>query len=426
MKIMRTILTFAFLYSCLFLYGQDTVRLATCYEKAILFYPVARDKKLNEQLSDLKIKNITTSWYPQLSLGAQATYQSDVTHVSIPPLGPGLAITIPEPRKDQYKMTLDINQTIYDGGYSKSQKALEAASQLTESQQVEIELYQLKDRINGVFFSISLIDANIKLILSAKQSIDEKLNSVESAVRNGTMTNPDKDVLLAESLKFEEKLFELNEDRQTMIKNLSELTGEKYSAGQKFVFPDVVIPDTTSATRPEMQLYDLQMRKLDASIKVIDSRTLPRMSVFSQLGYGNPGLNMLSDKFASYGIIGASIKWNFWDWNSGKRDKEALLIQKDIIADKKSVFELNRNIALKSELSSIQKFQKSFEMNTRLVELRKNITHSSASRLSSGSITSSDYVSDLNSQVQAELNLELSRISLIQSVINFANISGEK
>jgi outer membrane protein TolC len=424
MKIMRAILIFALFFIFPFLYGQDTVRLVSCYEKAIQYYPVSRDKKLNEHLSELKIKNFTAAWYPQLSLGAQASYQSDVTHLDVTLPFPG--VTFPLPPKDQYKLTLDINQTIYDGGFAKSQKALENASQLTESQQVEIELYQLKDRINGVYFSIALIDANARLIQSAKQSIDEKIKSVESAVRNGVLTNPDKDILLAESLKFEEKLFELNEDRENAIRSLSELTGEKYRSSQRFELPALLIPDTSAGIRPEMQLYDLQMKRVDANIKVIDTRTLPRMSFFSQVGYGNPGLNMLSDKFAGYYILGASIKWNFWDWNSSKRDKEVLQIQKDIIADKKSVFELNRSITLKTELSKIQKFQKSVDMNVRLVDLRKNITHSSSTRLSSGTITSSDYIADLNAQVQAELNLELSKIALIQCVVNYTNIRGEK
>jgi outer membrane protein TolC len=190
--------------------------------------------------------------------------------------------------------------------------------------------------------------------------------------------------------------------------------------------PVLLIPDTSGGLRPEMQLYDLQMKKIDASIKLIDSRTLPRMSFFSQLGYGNPGLNMLSDKFAGYYILGASIRWSFWDWNSSKRDKEVLQIQKDIIADKKSVFELNRSIALKTELSRIQKFQRSVNMNVRLVDLRKNITQSSSSKLNTGTITSSDYIADLNAEVQAELNLELSRIVFIQSVVNYNNIRGDK
>lgn len=404
------------------LFGQDTVKLAACYEKAIQNYPVARDKQLNEKLAELHLKNIDATWLPQLSLGGQATYQSDVTHVSLSMPG----ITIPEARKDQYKVTLDINQTLYDGGLAKSQRALESSSQLTESQQVEIELYQLKDRINAVYFSIIMVDSNIKLIQSAKQSVDEKIKSLESAVRNGTMISPDKDVFVAESLKYEEKLFELNEDRATGLKNLAELTGEKYRDSQKFELPALSIPDTTAGSRPESVLYDLQMKKLDASIKVIDSKNLPHMFLFSTVGYGNPALNMLADKFSTYGIVGAGLKWTFWDWNTSRRDKEALLIQKDMLADKKSVFEMNKSISLKSEYSKIQKFQRSLDLNKKLVDLRRNITSSSASKLSAGTIISSDYIADLNAQVQAEINLELSKISLIQSLINYSIIKGEK
>src|SRR5664279_2118192 len=113
MKIMRALLILAFSCFFPFLHGQDTVRLANCYDKAIQYYPVSRDKNLNEQLSQLRIRNFNASWYPQLSLSAQASYQSDVTHIDLSNV-PNLPFTIPIPAKDQYKMTFDINQTIYE------------------------------------------------------------------------------------------------------------------------------------------------------------------------------------------------------------------------------------------------------------------------------------------------------------------------
>jgi outer membrane protein TolC len=408
---------------CTAIYGQDSISLISCYQKALENYPVFRDKMLNKQASDLRLKNVNAGWYPQFSLSAQSTYQSDVPHIiSDKPL----PFTMPSAPKDQYKIALDLSQTIFDGGYAKSQKVLENASLLTDVQQVEIELYQLKDRINGIYFSILLLGENEKLLVSTKQTIDDKLKTLESALRNGLLTNADKDVLVAESLKLDQTIFELCQDRANALEMLSELTGQKYSDSQIFQVPRFEFPDTSAAIRPEQVFYNLQMQKIDASMQLAGSKMMPRLGLFSQLGYGNPGLNMLNDKFSTYYIIGASLKWTFWDWNSTKREKEVLKIQKDMVADKKGVFELNRSIALKNELSRIKKFRKSTEMNSQLVELRKGITRVASSRLSAGTLTSTDYLNELNAQVQAQLNLEISQISLVQSQVNYLNIRGEK
>ena len=404
--------------------SQDTVSLYTCYSKAREHYPATRDKILYQESSDLRLRNIANTWFPQFTLGAQSSYQSDVTHISVALPLPG--VSFPTPGKDQYKLSLDVSQTLYDGSLSKRQKELERTSNLSDIQQLEVELYQLKDRVNSVYFSVLLLTENEKLLRTARQTIEEKRKSLESAVKNGVSTQSDLDVLDAELLKMDDKIFAASQDRMTAIDILNELTGEKFNYEKTFLMPAPPVPDTTAGIRPEQVLYDLQMQKIDKSIRVTGSRTLPRIALFTQVGYANPALNMLSNKFDTYYIIGATLKWNFWDWHATKRDKEVLGIQKDLVADRKSVFELNRDISLRTESARMNKFKKSVELNEKEVRLRKNIAETSSFRLSSGVITATDYLNDLNAQLQAELNLEINQASLIQSVINYQNIKGEK
>ncbi len=404
--------------------SQDTVSLYTCYSKAREHYPATRDKILYQESSDLRLRSIANTWFPQFTLGAQSSYQSDVTHISVALPFPG--VSFPTPGRDQYKLSLDMSQTLYDGSLSKRQKELERTSNLTDMQQLEVELYQLKDRVNNVYFSVLLLTENEKLLRTARQTIEEKRKSLESAVRNGVSTQSDLDVLDAELLKMDDKIFAAGQDRMTAIDILNMLTGENFNYEKTFLVPAPPAPDTIAGIRPEQVLYDLQMQKIDKSIQVAGSRTLPRIALFTQVGYANPALNMLSNKFDTYYIIGATLKWNFWDWHATKRDKEVLGIQKDLVADRKSVFELNRDISMRTEFARMNKFRKSVELNEKEVLLRKNIAETSSSRLSLGVITATDYLNDLNARLQAELNLEINQASLIQSVINYQNIKGEK
>jgi hypothetical protein len=114
-----------------FSYSQkSTLSLEYCYEQAIRSYPLSKQKELLNSKSNLKIANLKKNFLPEINLNSQATYQSEVTEISISmpeitlPTNPPTPINIPDPDtpelpKDQYKLTLDINQLIYDGGLTK-------------------------------------------------------------------------------------------------------------------------------------------------------------------------------------------------------------------------------------------------------------------------------------------------------------------
>ena len=50
-------------------------------------YPLVKQAALLNQSAQLNIENIKRALYPQLSINGQATYQSDVTSISLPIAG---------------------------------------------------------------------------------------------------------------------------------------------------------------------------------------------------------------------------------------------------------------------------------------------------------------------------------------------------
>ncbi len=102
----------------------QTVTLDECQRLAQENYPLIKQYDLMRQTTDYSVSNISKGWLPQISAMAQASYQSDV-------------MTLPDPlqamlgqqgydvkglRKNQYRIGIDLNQTIYDGGLISEQK----------------------------------------------------------------------------------------------------------------------------------------------------------------------------------------------------------------------------------------------------------------------------------------------------------------
>jgi len=136
----KGILIFTLLFSGM-LYGQlpDTLSLDQCHQMAISRHPAAMQTGLLNSASELEQKKLNANYLPQVQINGQASYQSDVPQVDVeippfyipPPIDMQISPTpleTPIPPKDQYKVTMDVYQVIYDGGMTVKRKELEIAN----------------------------------------------------------------------------------------------------------------------------------------------------------------------------------------------------------------------------------------------------------------------------------------------------------
>jgi outer membrane protein TolC len=146
---------------------------------------------------------------------------------------------------------------------------------------------------------------------------------------------------------------------------------------------------------------------------------MPKLYAFGQLGYGRPGLNMLNNEFDDFYIVGATLKWNFWDWNKTKREKQVYAIQKSMVTTKRENFTKNLSIDLQNRKAAIQKLEEALKRDADIVTLRSGITQIAQSQLNNGVITTSDYLNELNAETQARINLETHKIQLEQAKVSY-------
>ena len=422
-KIIFSILLYIFASGGLI--AQESITLDLCYIKAIENYPLTRQKKLLPLSNELKIKNLNKNYLPEMMVNGQVHYQSDVTKTPFQDVSiPGIP-TMPTVAKDWYKISLDVNQVIYDGSLTGRQKELEEINLEIDQQNIDIELYKLKARVSQIYFNVLLLRENIKIIELHNNILTAKLKDVESGVQNGTILASNADILKAEIIQIEQSLAELHIGIQTSIDILNEFTAMDLNTETEFKMPDISIDIKNYLnSRPEYFLFTLQQNKLEASKKVLGSKLLPRLSAFGQAGYGRPGYDMLKNEFDDFYMIGARLHWNIWDWNHSGKEKDILDLQSKIINTQKETFDKNIRIDLQNKIAEIKKIEEMISRDIQIIELRQKISKSTSSQLDNGVITSTEYLTELNAESKSKLDLQAHKIQMVKAKLDYKTTIG--
>ena len=397
-------------------YSQQKLTIEECYALAEKNYPLAKQINLLQQKSTYEIDALNKAKLPKIDLNAQATYQSDV--IGLPTTLPGVESL----NKDQYRATLDVNQLLYNGGMIAANTKLKEAQTLTQQQQVEVNLYQLKSRINYSYMMILLWQDQRELLFAKQNTIYSKIKEVKSGVKNGAILPASEQVLEAELLKLEQALTENSFQRIKEIQNLSSLTTT--TIAENAVLERPITAFKANGTRPEMKFFDLQQDQIEASKNIIAKSNSPKLNAFGQAGYGNPGLNMLNNSFEDFYIVGLKLNWNVLDWNKSKTDKQALDIAKEIVTTEKETFETNNQMQLNELQSEISKIEIIIKTDSQIIHLREKVVQSFDSQLQNGVITSSDYITELNQLFDAKTNQKVHQTQLELAKINYQTIKG--
>lgn len=392
----------------------DSISLFDCFEWAVNNYPLYSQKNLNDQVSQYRISNISKSWLPSVNANGQATYQSDVIETSF--------FTAPH---DQYKLYLNINQNIYDGGISRQQKEMEYTNLDLSQQQLEVNFHNLKQQVSSVYFSLVMITKSHEQLNLMLNDLKEKHKAIEVAVNNGAALPSSEQSLRAEILTLQQQSDELVNKKNSLIDVLKQLTGKDINNETLLSVPEMTEMNDSLQPRPEMRLFDYQQQLIDNNIGLSQSLKRPKFYAYSEAGYGKPGLNFLNDKFETYYIVGLGLKWNLFDWGELKNNKRSAEAQKNIIELKKDDFNRNIDIALQNELAYIKNFQDAIDKDKEITALRSEIAAGAFSRFKNGTATATDYITEVNAELKAKLQMEIHKISLVQSLINYQLIKGD-
>jgi outer membrane protein TolC len=401
----------------------QSIDLQKTYELAEKNYPVTKQSKLIEQTATINIENLNKGFLPQVTLSGQASYQSEVT--SVPIEIPGMKIDAPS--KNQYKLLADVNQLIYDGGTIKQQKVVQQLSANVDEQEVQVELYKLRDRVNQVYLGTLYIDEQLKQVDLIRADLQTGIKRVEAQVNNGTAFRSNLNVLKAELLKADQRTIELKATRKGLIETLGLFIGQSLDENIILEKPSIAsFALNTQIARPELKLFQEQTILLSQQNNLIRSKNLPKASLFVQGGYGRPGLNMLVNDFDVYYIGGVRFNWSLGGLYTKKKEKELVEINKRVVDIQKETFLLNTNTQLKQQQSEIEKLDQLIATDNGIIDLRQQVKEAARAQLENGVITANDYLREVNAEDQARQARITHQLQLLQAQINYQTISGKQ
>lgn len=401
--------------------NAQEVRLSDCWQKAEQTYPRAKDRQDYEQIANLKVSNLKTAYLPRVDANAQATYQSDVTHMDLSKLPvPGFSIASPD--KDQYKLTVDLSQLIWDGGQVTASRKLELAGLAADNMQVAVDLYALKGRVTQLFYGVILKKQQIKIQEALKADLMQKLSKTSSGVRNGAVLKVNELLLKAEIVKLNQEMASTESDRNGLIDALAVLVGSTIPYSSNFVWDEA---PSAGGQRPEFELFKSQKARLDVADELYTAKRMPKVSAFGQVGYGKPALNMFNSNFDSFYYVGVKATWNIFDWNSTKRDRQTLRFQQNMVDTRQAMFEQVQKMELAQESKSLSKYENLLKTDEELIAAREEVAKLYSVMYDNGAIDAADYVGRQTELKQAELNREMHKVMLAFSRVNVNIINGK-
>ncbi len=392
--------------------------LEECQQAAEQNYPLIRQYDLIKKTTDLTVSNIAKGWLPQVSASAQVTYQSDVAGFpdQMQNLYQQIGLDMKGLTKDQYRVGVDINQTVYDGGAISSQKQIAREQGMVQTTQTEVTIYHVRKRVNEMYFSLLLLDEQIQLNKDLQELLGGSERQLTSMVKGGTAAECDLQKVKAERLNVVQQAVSLESQKKMLLTMLSTFCGIEVSHIQKPTFTEI----NNENNRPELRLFEAQLRLYDAQEKALNAAIMPKLGVFAQGFYGYPGYNMFEDmmkhNWSLNGMIGARLTWNIGALYTRKNDKAKIQIQRELTENNRDVFLFNNHQEQIQQNEEIARYKKIMANDEEIIALRSSVRKAAESKLSHGIIEVNDLVKDLNAENAAKVQQSIHEIEMLKLI----------
>ena len=389
-----------------------------CQQAAARNYPLVQRYGLIEKTTSLTLSNLKKEWLPKISASAQGTLQSDV--VAWPDemrnMLNQMGLNLAGLKKEQYRVGLDVNQTLYDGNSVRLQQQLARQQALVESAQTDVGIYALRQRVNEMYFGLLLLDEKIELNHQLQELLRVNEQTLESMFRHGTAAETDYNAIKAERLAAAQEGTALTTQRETMREMLELFCG---IAVQNPVEPAPIAPIMENK-RPELKAFDSELQLLDAQEKLLHANLLPRVGLFASGYYGYPGYNMFKDmvrhRMSLNATIGLRITWNIGSLYTRKNDLAKIATQRAMTENRRDIFLFDNRLKQTQEQRRVAQYRRLMADDDDIIRLRSAIRKSAESKLAHGIIDTHDLVRDIFNENAAYLQRSMHKIEMLKEL----------
>jgi outer membrane protein TolC len=402
--------------------AAEDITLEQCEKNAFMNHPLAKQSQFIELLKESDIEIANAQYLPKVTLSTKATRQSDTTSIS------NSLITI-EGNLTQWQLVGEINQIVYDGGAIKAQKnAIKAESDIAKSQ-LDVRLEAVRSNVRETFFSVILIDSQQDQVQLLKKELSDTREKLTTYLANGVAIQSDIDAIKVEELKTKAKEIELETKRASAIYTLSQLTGMDLGKDTHLLRPEIQKADIDkiSDLRKEFEVFQTQLDGLDVKQQVLGAGLYPKINVFSQIGYSQPGLNMLDPDPSAWWIVGIKGTFTLDNYYSYAANTDKISTTRRQIENQMEQFRLAERIKLQQKLDQIRQLEQALALDNEIIFLETSIKEAAEAKVANGVLSVSDLIQKLNEVTLAELTKAQHEVQLLlaQSELNLIEGNGD-
>lgn len=397
------------------------ITLDECVRLAEENYPLIKRYDLVSKMSELNLSDVNKSWLPQINVYGQATIQNLVP--SFPETLTGildkLGTQMDGLNRFQYKVGVDLTQTVWDGGVSKARREIVKAEYEVNKAELGSKMYEIRKQVENLYFASLLTDAQIRQIELSAQLLENNRDRLEAMLVNGVAMQSDVDMLEARLLEVRQNLISARSAHGNYLDLLSLFIGKRIG-DQSLEVPSADIPRSKECMRPELQAIDARIRANSSSLKSIKADIMPKIGFFAQAYYGYPGFDYfksMSDCNPSFNLIGGlKISWNVGALYTRSNRIDKLRLSSLNAENDRDIFMFNNKLERETSNSRIDELDNIMADDSRIVELRRNVRKAAEAQLENGVIDATALLDKITAESQASLTQAYHNIQRIQYI----------
>lgn len=393
--------------------------LEECRQAAEHNYPIIRQYDLIARTTELTVRNIQKAWFPQISVTAQGSYQNKVTAwpENLQGLFAQMGLQLQGLSRDQYKVGIDVRQTLFDGGAIGSRREIARGEGAVQAAQTEVDLYKIGQRVHEMYFALLLLDEQLRLNADVNALLRSNEQQLAAMLKSGTASAGDFENVKAERLSAEQQQTELLSQRQTLQRLLSIFCGIPVDSIRRPAVPNLPSGENK---RPELRFFDRRLQLTDAQEKALDAQLLPQLGFFAQGYYGYPGLNLFEDMMKrrwSWNVIaGLKLTWNLSALYTHRNEKSKLRVQRELIENARQQFLFNNRLDETQQSENVRRFREIAQRDGEIIALRTAVRKAAESKLAHGIIDVNGLLREINKENAAKTQQAIHEIDMLKAM----------
>ena len=387
----------------------QSLTLDRCLQMAKENYPAIRQYGILDRSLGYDLANAAKAWLPQVSVSAGGYGFTDIINGDSKASMMGIDMN-----NLVANASVTVKQTIYDGGKTALKRRMAEAESDVETRQLDVTMDDVCDRVEQIYFSILLLDEQLRQNATLQQDLSVSMKTVEDMMQGGVANQSDRDVLRVEQLKATQQHDQLEASRTAYLRMLGKFIDSPLTEEALLAKPaDIYNVSRDASRRPEMMLFASQEKMLDVQRKKLDADLRPTVGFMGMGAYHTKVSDLVNNGML---LGGVSLSWNIGALYTRKNDMRKLDEQRQRISVQRETFLFNNTLQQEQTDGAVEALRRQLANDDEIVALRESIRLASGKKVEMGTMSVNDLVRDINAVAMARAQKAGHEVQLLQQV----------